>query len=217
MIPRHIAFVMDGNGRWAQARGLERAEGYKHGLEALMRVVNRLEQLKVETVSVFAFSTENVARPSEEKAAIFEQVIKFNKTYRGTLRVLYVGDIDSLDEDAAESVEEIERRTATNRGTTLNIALNYGARADIAHAAKLAADVGIFTDEEFENSLAFAGAPPLDALVRTGGEKRLSNFMLYEAAYAELFFLDKLWPDMGADDVDDLMKEYALRVRKFGK
>lgn len=217
MTPRHIAFIMDGNGRWATARGLRRAEGYKRGLEALMRVIGRLQERGVEAVSAFAFSTENVARPKDERDAIFEQTVKFNNSYSGNLRVIYIGDIDALEDEVVSSVEEIERRTANNTGTTLCVALNYGAQADIVHAAKLASDKGMFTDEAFEASLSTAGLPKLDMIVRTGGEKRLSNFMLYEAAYAELLFLDKLWPDMNESDADAVLDEFAHRTRKFGK
>ncbi len=217
MIPKHIAFIMDGNGRWASSRGLPRTEGYKHGLEALMRVIKRLDERGVEAVSAFAFSTENSARPQAEIDAIFEQVKKFNRTYSGPLRVTYMGDIDALDAEVAQSVEEVERRTADSSGTLLNIALNYGARSDIIHAAKIAADSGLFSEEKFEESLSGAGLPKLDMIVRTGGEKRLSNFMLYEAAYAELLFLDKLWPDMTEDDADAVLEEFSRRVRKFGR
>lgn len=214
---KHVAFIMDGNGRWATAHGMPRAEGYKHGLEALMRVLKRLDSRGVEAVSVYAFSTENNARPDEEKAAIFETVRKFNRTYFGNLRVIYMGDIDSLDEDTIDSIEDIERRTCKNCGATLNIALDYGAQADIIHAAKLAYDKGTFDEETFEASLSTAGLPKLDMIVRTGGEIRLSNFMLYEAAYAELMFIDKLWPDMTEDDADAVIAEFDRRVRKFGR
>ncbi len=217
MTLKHVAFIMDGNGRWAVAHGMPREEGYKHGLEALMCVVNRLNARGVEAVSAFAFSVENNARSAIEKAAIFEQVKKFNRSYFGNLRVLYMGDIDALDDDVVDSIEDIERRTCKNNGTVLNIALNYGAQTDIVHAAKVAYDKGVFDEAAFEGALATAGLPKLDMIVRTGGEKRLSNFMLYEAAYAELMFYDKLWPDMTESDADDVIKEFERRVRKFGK
>lgn len=217
MTPKHLAFIMDGNGRWATAHGLPREEGYKHGLEALMRVVNALDSKGVDVVSAYAFSTANNARPQREIDAVFEQIVKFNRTYFGPWRILYMGDIDALGQDVVDSIEDVEARTAQNGGLILNIALNYGGQADILHAAKLAADKGIFTDEGFEASLATAGLPKPDMIVRTGGEKRLSDFMLYEAAYAELLFLDKLWPDMTEEDADDILAEFARRVRKFGK
>ncbi|MCM1305736.1 MAG: polyprenyl diphosphate synthase [Bacteroides sp.] len=214
---RHIAFIMDGNGRWATARSLPRTEGYSAGLDALKRVADECARRGVEVVSVYAFSTENNARPEAEKQAIFDVVKKFNASYDGDMRILYMGDVDALPADVAESVRDVEYKTANNVGLTLNIALNYGAKDDIIHACKLTCDHGDFTVEGFESNLATCGLPALDAIVRTGGEKRLSNFMLYECAYAELFFIDKLWPDMSVKDVDNIIVEFEHRNRKFGK
>lgn len=217
MYPKHIAFIMDGNGRWAEAHGLLRVEGYKAGLTALKRVAAECARRSVEVVSVYAFSTENNARPETEIEAIFDVVKSFNNSYEGEYKITYMGDIDSLPDEVSESVRLVEYNTAENAGMTLNIALNYGARDDIIRAAKLACDHSDFTVDGFENSLSSTSLPPLDAIVRTGGEKRLSNFMLYEAAYSELFFLDKLWPDMTEDDVADILREFECRNRKFGK
>ncbi|MDE7373552.1 MAG: di-trans,poly-cis-decaprenylcistransferase [Clostridia bacterium] len=217
MQPKHIAFIMDGNGRWATAHNLPRTEGYSAGLDALKRVVAECEKRGVEVVSVYAFSTENNARPEAEKQAIFEVVKKFNSSYDGDMSILYMGDLDALPDEVFESVRYVEDKTSGNNGITLNIALNYGAKDDIIHACKLAYDHGDFTVDGFESNLATCGLPALDAIVRTGGEKRLSNFMLYECAYSELFFLDKLWPDMTEDDVDRIIDEFEGRNRKFGK
>lgn len=217
MIPRHIGFIMDGNGRWAAAHGLLRTDGYKFGLDALMTVAQACALRGVEVISVYAFSTENISRPQEEVDAIFDVVAKFNSTYDCNFKVIYTGDIDALPEDLAQSVRLVEYSTADNDGMTLNVCLNYGARNDIIHAAKLAFDHGDFTAETFERGLSSAALPPLDAVVRTGGEKRLSNFMLYEAAYSELIFLDKMWCDMTADDVDEVLREFESRNRRFGK
>ncbi len=217
MIPSHIGFIMDGNGRWAAERRLPRHEGYSYGLDALKRVLGRCAARGVDVVSVYAFSTENIRRPDEEINAIFDVVRKFNLSYDGSMRVLYMGDIDALPEEVARSVEYIESKTASNKSMTLNIALNYGARDDIVAAAKHAYDHGAFTLEAFESGLASAALPPLDLIVRTGGEKRLSNFMLYEAAYSELVFLDKYWPDMTESDVDVIIDEFEKRNRKFGR
>ena len=216
MTPRHIAFIMDGNGRWATAHNLPRKDGYKFGLEALKRVLNECEKRGVEVVSVYAFSTENFARPDEEISAIFNVVEKFNLSYDGNMKILYMGDIDALDDSLADSVRYVEDKTADNGGLTLNIALNYGAQDDISRACLLSYDHNDFTSKGFEGRLSTAGLPPLDALVRTGGEKRLSNFMLYECAYSELFFIDKFWPDMNGDDVDAILDEFEKRNRKFG-
>ena len=217
MSANHIGFIMDGNGRWATAHGLSRAEGYAYGLMALRRVAKRCEEKGVKAVSVYAFSTENIARPTDEINAIFEVVRKFNLTYDGKFRICYMGDFSTLPDKLADSIESVEQRTQDNEGMILNIAFNYGGRADILHAAKIAYDHGEFVEDTFEKHLGSSRLPALDMIVRTGGEMRLSNFMLYEAAYAELFFLDKLWPDMTEEDVDSLLAGFEKRTRKYGK
>lgn len=217
MVANHIAFIMDGNGRWATVHGLSRAEGYAYGLMALRRVAKRCEEKGVKAVSVYAFSTENIARPTDEIDAIFDVVRKFNLTYDGKFRICYMGDFSTLPDKLADSIESVEQRTQDNEGMILNIAFNYGGRADILHAAKIAYDYGEFLEDAFERHLGSSRLPALDMIVRTGGEMRLSNFMLYEAAYAELFFLDKLWPDMTEEDVDSLLAGFEKRMRKFGK
>lgn len=217
MLPKHIGFIMDGNGRWAQSRGLPRTDGYAQGLIALQKVARRCSERGVEAVSVYAFSTENWARPQNEIDAIASVVEKFNYNYDGDYRITYMGDTYSLSDGLARSIERIENATADNSGMALNIAFNYGGRDDIIHAAKVAYDHGEFTVDEFERNLGSSHLPALDMIVRTGGEMRLSNFMLYESAYAELVFLDKYWCDMTADDVDDILAEFEKRVRKFGK
>ncbi len=217
MSANHIGFIMDGNGRWATAHGLSRAEGYAYGLMALRRVAKRCEEKGVKAVSVYAFSTENIARPTDEIDAIFDVVRKFNLTYDGKFRICYMGDFSTLPDKLADSIESVEQRTQDNEGMILNIAFNYGGRADILHAAKIAYDHGEFVEDTFEKHLGSSRLPALDMIVRTGGEMRLSNFMLYEAAYAELFFLDKLWPDMTEEDVDSLLAGFEKRTRKYGK
>lgn len=216
MTPKHVGFIMDGNGRWAENRGLARTEGYAAGLEAMKRVLPRCRELGVEAVSVYAFSTENFARPTEEISSILGVVKKWNNAYDGDMRVTYMGDIYAFDDDVVASVENIEERTAQNNGLKLNIALNYGGREDILHAARVCYDHGEFDTERFESALGSAHLPPLDMIVRSGGEKRLSGFMLYEAAYSELVFSDTLWPDFRAEDVDEAVAEFGRRTRKFG-
>lgn len=208
---------MDGNGRWAQARALPRTEGYAYGLVALYKVAKRCSELGVEAISVYAFSTENNARPTGEIDAIADVVKKFNLTYDGNYKISYMGDIASLPDSLARSIESIEERTRDNEGMWLNIAFNYGGQQDIIHAAQVAYDHGEFVEDTFEKHLSSSHLPQLDAVVRTGGQQRLSNFMLYESAYAELIFLDKLWPDMDESDVNGIIAEFESRERKFGK
>lgn len=214
---KHIGFIMDGNGRWAVAHNMTRAEGYAYGLIALRKVLKRCAERGVEAVSVYAFSTENWARPRGEIDAISDVVRKFNLTYDGNYRITYMGDIATLDDKLSSSIEHIEESTKDNKGLLLNIAFNYGGRADILHACEVCYNHGEFVEDMFEKHLSSSHLPRLDLVVRTGGEKRLSNFMLYESAYAELAFLDKLWPDMDESDVDALLDDFDGRVRKFGK
>lgn len=214
---KHIGFIMDGNGRWAVAHNMTRAEGYAYGLIALRKVLKRCAERGVEAVSVYAFSTENWARPRGEIDSISDVVRKFNLTYDGKYRITYMGDIAALDDELSSSIEHIEERTKDNKGLLLNIAFNYGGRADILHACEVCYNHGEFVEDMFEKHLSSSHLPRLDLVVRTGGEKRLSNFMLYESAYAELAFLDKLWPDMDESDVDTLLDDFDGRVRKFGK
>lgn len=217
MKPRHIGFIMDGNGRWAQSRGLERAQGYAEGVVALYKVAKRCAECGVEAISVFALSTENLARPDNELNAIYKAIEKFNYAYEGDFVITYMGDVYSLPDSVAESIENVEDRTADNGGLKLNIAVNYGGRADIIHAAKVCYDHGEFVEDTFLKHLSSSHLPQLDMIVRTGGEMRLSNFMLFESAYAELLFLDTLWPDMDEEKVNSVIEEFEKRDRKFGK
>ena len=207
---------MDGNGRWAQGRGLPRTDGYAEGLTALRKTLARAAERGVQAVTVYAFSTENFARPDDETAAIVSVVRTFNRRYDGDMKVTYMGDVYAFGEDFADSVEDIEKRTENNGGLHLNIAFGYGGRDDIVNAAKRCCDKGEFTREDFEANLSGAGLPPLDLVNRSGGEKRLSGFMLYEAAYSELYFTDKLWPDFDGDDLDAAIGDFEGRQRKFG-
>lgn len=216
MVPRHVGCIMDGNGRWAVKRGLPREAGYAEGLKAMMRVLARMSARGVEAVTVYAYSSENFARPSSESAAILSVVTEWNRTYDGDMRVTYMGDMSRFPVSVGESVAEVCERTAENKGLRLNIALGYGGRDDIVRAARAAAAKGNITRETFESELASSCFPTLDLIVRSGGERRLSGFMLYEAAYSELWFTEKLWPDMTAEDADEALDSFAARTRKFG-
>ncbi len=217
--PKHVGFIMDGNGRWATNQGLPRIEGYKEGVIALVRVIKACaDNPYIKAVTMFALSTENLdGRCQEEIDTILTLVERFNNAYEGNCVVTYMGDTSSFSDTLQQSIEDIEQRTANNSGIRLNIALNYGARQDIIRAAKLCHDHLEFVEDAFESRLSSSHLPPLDLIVRTGGQKRLSNFMLYEGAYAELIFMDKLWPDMGEFDVGDCVREFISRQRNFGK
>ena len=216
MIPAHVGYIMDGNGRWAERRGLPRSAGYAEGLKAMLRVLRRTEERGVRVATVYAFSSENFARPEEESSAIADVVERWNRSYDGGWKVTYMGELSRFSESLRESVALVIGRTEENEGLRLNIALGYGGREDIVNAARRAAAKGEIDSASFENCLSSAGLPPLDLIVRSGGEKRLSGFMLYEAAYSELYFTDALWPDMTEKDVDDALGEFARRTRKFG-
>lgn len=216
MVPRHVGCIMDGNGRWAVRRGLPREAGYAEGLKAMMRVLKRMSERGVEAVTVYAYSSENFARPSAESAAILSVVTEWNRSYDGDMKVTYMGDLSRFPACVGESADEVQNRTAHNTGLHLNIALGYGGRDDIVRAARAAAAKGEITRETLESELASSSLPPLDLIVRSGGEMRLSGFMLYEAAYSELWFTDKLWPDMTAGDADAALDSFAARTRKFG-
>ena len=216
MIPAHVGYIMDGNGRWAERRGLPRSAGYAEGLKAMLRVLRRTEERGVRVATVYAFSSENFARPEEGSSAIADVVERWNRSYDGGWKVTYMGELSRFSERLRESVALVVGRTAENEGLRLNIALGYGGREDIVNAARRAAAKGEIDSASFENGLSSAGLPPLDLIVRSGGEKRLSGFMLYEAAYSELYFTDALWPDMTEKDVDDALGEFARRTRKFG-
>ncbi len=214
---KHVGFIMDGNRRWAKKRLLPKAEGYNAGLDALKKVTLRAQKLGLEAVTVYAFSKENWNRSDDEIQSIMKAVKKTNETFDGDFKIRYMGDISALEDDIAKTIDDVEQRTAQNKGLTLNIALNYSGRDDIIHAAKIACDHGEFVEDTFEKHLSTYGLPPLDMIVRSGGEQRLSGFMLYECAYSELLFIDKLWPDMDEKDMDYIFEEFNRRVRNFGK
>ncbi|MDR1939292.1 MAG: di-trans,poly-cis-decaprenylcistransferase [Clostridiales bacterium] len=218
---KHIAFIMDGNGRWATARGLKRAEGHRAGVEALKRVLEACSARRVAVVSVFAFSTENWKRPKAEIGAIFSLIGELNDQYLAkenlSFAVNFFGGIEALPESVRRSVERVRERTKGKRGMIVNVMINYGGRAEIAAAANKLAALGKPIDEEgLLRSLYTGYLPEPDIIVRTAGERRLSNFMIYQCAYSELLFLDKLWPDMNASDVDAIIAEYNGRDRRFG-
>lgn len=227
--PRHIAIIMDGNGRWARQRSMPRTFGHREGVEALRRTVEAAGELGVRYLTVFGFSTENWSRPAEEVSALLDllrlYVARDLEQLAGEgVRIRVIGERGSLQPDIAEIIERAETNTAGNDKLHLTIAFNYGGRDEIVRAARaLAEDVEAgkiaasdVTLPRFEQYLDTAELPPPDLLVRTSGELRLSNFMLWQAAYAELVFLDVLWPDFNRDALETVIDEYRRRQRRFG-
>jgi undecaprenyl diphosphate synthase len=226
--PRHVAIIMDGNGRWAKARGLPRTFGHRSGVNALKRTVEAAPDFGIEWLTVFGFSTENWRRPAGEVSELMRLMKAYvasdlDRLAREGVRVHVIGRRDDLADDILEVIERAERITAANDRFHLQVAFNYGGRADIADAARryamaLArgeAPVG-GGEAGFERYLSTAEGPPPDLIVRTSGERRLSNFLLWEAAYAELVFQDVLWPDYGAGPLGEAVAEYMNRERRYG-
>ena len=225
--PRHVAIIMDGNGRWAERRGVPRAVGHREGVQALKRTVQAAPDFGIRCLTVFGFSTENWRRPAEEVSDLMGLVRAYvasdlDRLAREGVRVRVLGRRTGLPADIAEIVERAERRTAGNDRFLLQVAFNYGGQADLVDAAqalvdRAARDGGFRVGEaDLDAGLSTAGAPPLDLIVRTSGEQRLSNFLLWEAAYAELVFQDVLWPDYGAEALGQAVADYRRRQRRFG-
>ena len=212
---------MDGNGRWAKQRFLPRAVGHQRGVEAVRRVVRRAGEIGLEALTLYAFSTENWRRPEDEVSALMGLLKRFllsdlEEIAQNGVRLRIIGDHLAFGAELKTLIDDALARTAGNTGLTLVIALNYGSQDEIARAATRAAALGPVTPETIEAHLDTAGLPPLDLLIRTSGEVRLSNFLLWQAAYAEMLFVDVLWPDFGAAQLDDAVAEFAARERRFG-
>lgn len=228
-VPRHVAIIMDGNGRWAKARRLPRIAGHKQGVEAVRRVSKAARELGVEVLTLYAFSSENWRRPEEEVRDLMGLLRFFLKNELNDLvaenvRLRVIGDYRALSSDLVAMIDDAIARTAGNAGSTLVIALNYGAQAEILAAARrLAAaakageiEPGTIDEAMFDDALTTHGLPPLDLLIRTSGEQRLSNFLLWQAAYAELLFVDTLWPDFDGAALGDAIARFGQRQRRFG-
>ena len=218
---RHVAIIMDGNGRWAKKRHLPRAVGHKRGVDAVREVVRAARTMGLEALTLYAFSTENWRRPEDEIAALMGLLKHFivsdlDEFAENDVRLKIIGDYKAFAPDVVELVENALARTAGNRGTTLVVALNYGSQVEIAQAAARAAAKGAITPESIEAELDTADLPPLDLLIRTSGEVRLSNFLLWQAAYAELWFTDVLWPDFKPEHLQEALDAFSGRERRYG-
>jgi undecaprenyl diphosphate synthase len=220
-MPRHVAIIMDGNGRWAKKRMWPRAMGHKRGVETVRNIVRAAGELGLETLSLYAFSSENWKRPEEEINDLMALMRDFIKSDLDTfakndVRLKIIGDYKALSPDIVEMLEESIARTSKNNRTTLAVALNYGSQDEIVRAARAAAAQGEISASSIEANLDTAGLPPLDLLIRTSGEQRLSNFMLWQAAYAEFWFTETLWPDFSKDELAAALNEFARRERRYG-
>lgn len=224
-VPRHVAVIMDGNGRWATQRGLPRAAGHRAGTENIRRVIERFADHGVQYLTLYAFSTENWNRPEKEVRLLIRLLRYFikretNNLHKNGIQLRMLGHIETLPEWLQKQVAEAIALTRENQRMTLNICFSYGGRDDILMAvqAMMAAELPAseVTEETVSNYLSTAGAPDPDLLIRTGGDMRISNFLLWQAAYAELYFTDTFWPDFGREDTDIALAEYGRRKRKFG-
>ena len=223
VVPRHVALIMDGNGRWAKARLLPRSFGHQQGLSRMIGLLEHAYSLGVEYVTVYALSTENLNRPQEELEGLYQLIrTKFKDLVRRIcekgIRLRVIGDLSLLPPDVQKILRESEAQTAAYEGKGVNVALAYGARSEIVRAAKEALAAGeSLTEESLARHMYTAGQPDPDLIIRTGKEKRLSNFLLYQGAYAELYFSDKMFPEFSNEDLETAFEEYARRTRRFGK
>ena len=221
-VPRHIAIVMDGNGRWASKRFLPRIAGHKQGVEVLKRTARDCVQRGVQVLTVFAFSSENWKRPADEVSGLMEILVvalsrELNQLKKEGVRLQFVGAREGLSERVRNSLMEAERETADNRSLILNVCFNYGGRWDVVHAAQSLAAAGKpITEDSLARELSTAAVGDPDLIVRTGGEMRLSNFLLWQAAYSELYFCNVLWPDFDEVALDSAIRAYSGRERRFG-
>lgn len=229
-LPRHIAVVMDGNGRWANKRHLPRAAGHKAGVNATRAIVENCAKNKIQALTIFAFSSENWNRPESEVTmlmALFVSTItaEVKKLHKKNVRVRFIGERSRFSEKLQASINESEKLTEQNTGMQLNIAANYGGRWDVVNACKsLMGEIQKNkitiddVDEKLLNSfVSLSDLPEPDLFVRTGGEQRISNFLIWQLSYAELYFVDTLWPDFSSEDLDVALSWYAGRQRRFGK
>ncbi|MBN9095746.1 polyprenyl diphosphate synthase [Pandoraea pnomenusa] len=232
-IPRHVAIVMDGNGRWATSRKLPRVAGHKRGVDAVREAVTACAELGVEYLTLFAFSSENWRRPQDEVSTLMQLFIlalerEVGKLHNNGIRLRVVGALEAFEPRIQELVRRAEERTKDNKGLTLTIAANYGGRWDILQAARKLAAARVaqggaaaletsFTEEDLAPYLSMAYAPEPDLFIRTGGDQRISNFLLWQLAYTELYFTEEFWPDFNANTLKRAVAEFQQRERRFGR
>lgn len=229
-LPRHVAIIMDGNGRWAQQKGEDRLVGHYHGVQSVRTVTEAATELGIEYLTLYAFSTENWDRPSAEVAGLMQLLIQTIRKEvpdlnKNNVRLHVIGDLSMLPEEAEQEMQEALNETAANTGLNLILALSYSSRWELTRAVRLiakeVADGHLqptdITDETLASHLTTSGLPDPELMIRTGGENRVSNFLLYQLAYAELYFTDIKWPDFGKEAFMEALNAYQRRERRFGK
>lgn len=227
-IPSHVAIIMDGNGRWAKQRGLDRSVGHQHGVDTVHTITESAIALGVKYLTLYAFSTENWNRPAAEVAALMALILNSMEEslfMKNNVRLLIIGDVERLPEEVRGPVLKLVERTAGNTGLTEIIALSYSSKWELTEVVRKIAREAIegkcnpdaITEQDLDNHLATAGIPDPELLIRTGGEQRLSNFLLWQCAYSELYFCDTYWPDFSHEDFCKAILDYQQRERRFGK
>lgn len=227
-LPKHIAIIMDGNGRWAKKRLLPRFMGHQKGLKTVKKIVAHCAELGVESLTLFAFSTENWRRPQEEVSQLMQLFLsalqrEVTKLNENNVRLRIIGDRKGFNDEINANIDKAEQMTSQNTGLTLNIAANYGGRWDIVEAVKKwqkanpEADIEELDEQQLSQYVCLAEQPEPDLLIRTGGEQRISNFLIWQGAYTELYFTDVLWPNFVEKELDKAISSYAKRERRFGQ
>ena len=224
-LPQHIAFIMDGNGRWAKQRGLSRIEGHQAGVENIRSIIRIANQRHIKYVTLYAFSTENWSRPEDEVGGLLrllEEIIEKEaiEMHKEGIRLLHLGRLAELSPGLQRAINRVVEMTRDNTGMTVNFAFNYGGRLEILDAVRRLIADGVaprdITEELFSGYLYTAGLPDADLVIRTGGEIRTSNFLIWQAAYSEYYFTPVLWPDFGEKELDKALLAYSQRQRRFG-
>lgn len=224
-LPAHVAIIMDGNGRWAKKRGLPRSAGHRAGVERVRTIIRMSSDIGIRHLTLYAFSTENWKRPKNEVSTLMKLLLEYmrqelDELHRENVRIVTLGDLSRLPKDVGAEIARAIDKTKNNTGLTVNMAINYGARQEIAAAIQKAVADGKQPediDEDYISSLLYtSGQPDPDIMIRTSGEKRISNYLLFQLAYAELYFTDTLWPDFDEAEFAKALNNYALRDRRFG-
>ena len=229
-LPQHVAIIMDGNGRWAKAKGMKRVFGHRNGTQAVRRIVETAAKMELKCLTLYAFSTENWGRPKQEVSTLMNLLIQslrkeFNKMLENNIQLRSIGDISALPQEVEKELLDTIEKTSTNTGMILTLALNYGAQQELTQAVRAIATKvknNIISPENVDETiinehLYTQNLPPVDLLIRTSGEQRISNFLLWQIAYAELYFSKVLWPDFNEEHFNDAISSYQKRERRFGK